>query len=422
MKKRLALLFLLLLIVIIALLWWRENRTYAGPVQTINASEEQIIRGRYLTQAGDCAACHTVENGPPLAGGYPLATPFGTIYGSNITPSADSGIGRWTSDDFYLALTQGVAPGGRHLYPAMPYTSYKSMTRQDADDIYAYLMTRPAVNQPIPDNDMPFPFNQRMAMIGWNLLFRNSEPLKASSEGNSSEWQHGRYLTDVLGHCGECHTPRGALGQMVVDRPLQGGNLGRIIAPDITPNALAQRGWTPADLSHYLADGISPQGSAFSEMYLVVNLSTRFLSQQDRQAIATYLMGDQPPTAVTITEPVINQGLMAKPINETGRLIYQDQCSACHGRDGEGKPHIAVAMRDNSTLRQPDSQNLIISILDGLPAQQFSKGESMQSMPAFADRLSDSEIADLVGYLRSTWADLNDNISTKQVQTLRDKK
>lgn len=182
MKKRLAGLILLVAIVVIALLWWRENRRYDGPVQQVTASAEQIARGRYLAQAADCAACHTASGGAPLAGGYPLDTPFGTIYGSNLTPSADHGIGRWSKDDFFLALTQGVAPGGRHLYPAMPYTSYKGISRQDADDIYAYLMTRPAVDVAIPANEMPFPFNQRMALIGWNLLFRSQDPLPASSQ------------------------------------------------------------------------------------------------------------------------------------------------------------------------------------------------------------------------------------------------
>ncbi|WP_042789783.1 c-type cytochrome, partial [Serratia marcescens] len=113
MKKRLAVLIVLVAIVVIALLWWRENRRYDGPVQQVTASAEQIARGRYLAQAADCAACHTASGGAPLAGGYPLDTPFGTIYGSNLTPSADHGIGRWSKDDFFLALTQGVAPGGR---------------------------------------------------------------------------------------------------------------------------------------------------------------------------------------------------------------------------------------------------------------------------------------------------------------------
>lgn len=410
MKKRLALLIVLIAAIVIAVLWWRENRSYDGPVQQVTASSEQIARGRYLTQAADCAACHTAAGGAPLAGGYPLDTPFGTIYGSNLTPSADQGIGRWTKDDFFLALTQGVAPGGRHLYPAMPYTSYKGISREDADAIYAYLMSRPAVDVAIPANDMPFPFNQRMALIGWNLLFRNSDPLPASSQGSSAEWQRGRYLSDVLGHCGECHTPRGMLGQMEVNKPMQGGDLGRFIAPDITPQALAQRGWTPEDLSRFLSTGLAPQGSAFSEMHMVVDLSTRHLTPEDHRALVTYLMGDKPPQPVAAK---IGQG------SDAGRITYLDQCSACHERDGAGIPHVAVAMRDNATLRQPDGKNLIVSVLDGLPAQQFPGNESMQSMPGFADRLDDAQIAELVNYLRVTWGGLPADITAEQVKALR---
>lgn len=410
MKKRLAVLIVLIAAIVIAVLWWRENRSYDGPVQQVTASSEQIARGRYLTQAADCAACHTAAGGAPLAGGYPLDTPFGTIYGSNLTPSADQGIGRWTKDDFFLALTQGVAPGGRHLYPAMPYTSYKGISREDADAIYAYLMSRPAVDVAIPANDMPFPFNQRMALIGWNLLFRNSDPLPASSQGSSAEWQRGRYLSDVLGHCGECHTPRGMLGQMEVNKPMQGGDLGRFIAPDITPQALAQRGWTPEDLSRFLSTGLAPQGSAFSEMHMVVDLSTRHLTPEDHRALVTYLMGDKPPQPVAVK---IGQG------SDAGRITYLDQCSACHERDGAGIPHVAVAMRDNATLRQPDGKNLIVSVLDGLPAQQFPGNESMQSMPGFADRLDDAQIAELVNYLRVTWGGLPADITAEQVKALR---
>lgn len=410
MKKRLALLIVLIAAIVIAVLWWRENRSYDGPVQQVSSSNEQIARGRYLTQAADCAACHTAAGGAPLAGGYPLDTPFGTIYGSNLTPSADQGIGRWTKDDFFLALTQGVAPGGRHLYPAMPYTSYKGISREDADAIYAYLMSRPAVDVAIPANDMPFPFNQRMALIGWNLLFRNSDPLPDSSQGSSAEWQRGRYLSDVLGHCGECHTPRGMLGQMEVNKPMQGGDLGRFIAPDITPQALAQRGWTPEDLSRFLSTGLAPQGSAFSEMHMVVDLSTRHLTPEDHRALVTYLMGDKPSQPVAAK---IGQG------SDAGRITYLDQCSACHERDGAGIPHVAVAMRDNATLRQPDGKNLIVSVLDGLPAQQFPGNESMQSMPGFADRLDDAQIAELVNYLRVTWGGLPADITAEQVKALR---
>ncbi|MGB9097131.1 c-type cytochrome [Erwinia sp.] len=409
MKKRLAVLVLAIVILLIAFLTWRENRTDDRPLQQVSASSEQIARGKYLTRASDCAACHTAKDGAPLAGGYPLETPFGTLYGSNLTPSAE-GIGRWTKQDFYLALTKGVAPGGRHLYPAMPYTSYKGMTREDSDAIYSYLMTRPAVDVAIPENSMPFPFNQRMSLIGWNLLFRSDDPLPASSQGSSAEWQRGRYLADVLGHCGECHSPRGQLGQMQTDRPLQGGNLGRFLAPDITPHGLAQRGWKSEDLQTFLSSGISPQGTAFSEMHTVIDLSLRYLTPEDHQALATYLLGEQPVEPVMMK---IGQG------NETGRQLYADSCSGCHARDGSGKPHVAPAMQNMATLRLADSHNLIVSVIDGLPAQQFPNNESMQSMPAFGDHLDDEQMAALINYLRVTWGNQPADVTAEKVKALR---
>jgi mono/diheme cytochrome c family protein len=411
MKKRLLLLILLIVVIIVAILWWRENRTWDGPVQKVTASTQQIEQGRYLTQAADCAACHTAPGGAPLAGGYPLETPFGVIYGSNITPSADQGIGRWTKEEFYTALTKGVAPGGRHLYPAMPYTSYKGITRADSDAIYAYLMTRPAVNVASPENEFPFPLNQRVAMIGWNLLFRSNDPLPLSSQGDSVQWQRGRYLADVLGHCGECHTPRGLLGQMQLDKPMQGSVLGRFSAPDVTPHALAQRGWTPQDLQQFISTGIAPQGSAFSEMHTVIDLSTRHLTAEDQKAMATYLMGDNPPAAVPVA--VKSGG------NDAGREVWLNTCSGCHTRDGEGKPNVSVGMINNATVRQPDGRNLIVSVLDGLPAQNFPGGQSMQSMPGFAHALTDQQIADLVNYMRVTWGGQPGNITAEQVKALR---
>ncbi|PWI79166.1 cytochrome C oxidase Cbb3 [Enterobacter sp. CGMCC 5087] len=412
MIKRLLSGLIVIIAIVIAVLWWRENRTWDGPVQKVTASAEQIEQGKYLTRAADCAACHTAPGGAPMAGGVPLETPFGTIFGSNITPSADQGIGRWTKEQFYTALTEGVAPGGRHLYPAMPYTSYKGLTREDSDAIYAYLMTRPAVDVAAPENEMPFPFNQRMAMMGWNLLFRTSDPLPSASQGASEQWTRGRYLVDVLGHCGECHTPRGKLGQMDLDRPLQGGVLGRFSAPAITPDALAQRGWTPNDVQTFLSTGIAPQGSAFSEMHTVVDLSTRHLNADDQKALVTYLMGDNAPQAVALKA-------VANSDNEAGRMTWLNVCAGCHAREGEGKPNVSVSMVNNATLRQPDGRNLIVSVLDGLPAQSFPGNQSMQSMPSFASNLSDEEIAGLANYLRTTWGGQPGNITPEQVKALR---
>ncbi len=412
-RRYLPALFLIaiVLLIIVAILWWRENRSNDNPVQKVSATDEQIERGRYAARVADCAACHTVEGGGLFAGGFPMETPFGTVHGSNITPSADYGIGRWSREDFYRAVREGITPGGRHLYPAMPYNSYYMMSDQDLDDIYAYLMTRPAIDVPTPQNDLPFPFNQRFLMIGWNLLFQNKDPLPAVSSGDSELWVRGRYLTDVMGHCAECHTPRGMFGQMDLAQSLKGGTLGRFKAADITPAALAERGWTPEDLGQFLATGTAPQGSAFSEMHMVVALSTQYLTKNDMKAMTTYLMGDKPPS------PKVAQ---LTPGGGQGRAQYLNLCAGCHGVSGEGKPNVAPAMAGNATIRQADATNLITSILDGLPEQAFPGNGNMQSMPGFARKLSDQQMAELVNYTRTAWGGLPGDITAAQIGALRE--
>ncbi|HLU04189.1 MAG TPA: c-type cytochrome [Advenella sp.] len=403
-------LIVVVLLIIVAILWWRENRSNDNPVQKVSATDEQIARGRYAARAADCAACHTVEGGGLFAGGFPMETPFGTVHGSNITPSADYGIGRWTREDFYRAVRDGITPGGRHLYPAMPYNSYHLMSDQDLDDIYAYLMTRPAIDVPTPENDLPFPFNQRFLMIGWNLLFQNKDPLPAVSSGDSELWVRGRYLTDVMGHCAECHTPRGMFGQMDLAQSLKGGTLGRFKAADITPAGLAERGWTPDDLGRFLATGTAPQGTAFSEMHMVVALSTQYLTKDDMKAMTTYLMGDKPPAPTAV---------QLAPGGGQGRAHYLNLCAGCHGIAGEGKPNVAPAMAGNATIRQTDAANLIASVLDGLPEQAFPGNGNMQSMPGFARKLNDQQMAELINYTRTTWGGLPADIKAAQIDALR---
>jgi len=179
---------------------------------------------------------------------------FGTIYATNITPDPDNGIGRWSADEFWNSLHDGVRRDGQQLYPAMPYTSYRGMTRADADSIYAYLMQLKPMKVANVRTELGFPYNIRLGMMGWNLLFL-ADSLPATSTGSSAAWQRGRYLVDVLGHCGECHAPRGIVGQMELSRSLTGFALGRVAAPDITPAGLTARGWTGAALRTYLGRG-----------------------------------------------------------------------------------------------------------------------------------------------------------------------
>ncbi|UBM12305.1 cytochrome c [Cupriavidus metallidurans] len=374
---------------------------------------QQIERGRYLVRAADCAACHTAPNGAPFAGGVELASPFGKFYGTNITPDKDHGIGKWSADDFYKALHDGVAPD-KHLYPAMPYTSYRGLSRTDTDAMYAYLMQLKPMAVQNREPELGFPYNQRFAMAGWNLLFRK-DALPDASKGESPAWIRGRYLTNALGHCAECHTPRGKFGQMDGGRPLTGSALARVGAPDISPDGLAARGWTAADLQTFFSTGIAPQGSAYGEMFPVVHLSSRYLNAADVGAMSTYLLGDKPPVPQPLKPANADAGAMA-----TGRQHYLAVCAGCHGREGEGKPHVAVAMLGNSTVRNADPRNLIVSMLDGIERQDFPGLESMQDMPGFATRMNDAELAALANYLRASYGGQPADVTADSVKVLRE--
>jgi len=383
-----------------------------GPVQTEKAPAEVIARGKYLAEAADCAACHTAPGGAPFAGGLAMASGFGTIYATNISPDPDNGIGRWTAADFWQALHDGTRRDGQPLYPAMPYTSYRGMTRADADAIYAYLMQLRPMKVANVRTQLDFPYDIRLGMMGWNLLFL-SDSLPATSSGSSAAWQRGRYLVNVLGHCGECHTPRGILGQMELSRSLTGFALGRVAAPDITPSGLAARGWTAASLRTYLGRGIAGPDSAFAEMHQVVMLSTRNLTADDLAAMTTYLLGDSPPPPAPL--PAGNPAAASA----AGRGTYVALCAGCHGLDGKGVPNTVVALSGNSTLRQADARNLIVATLDGIRAENFPHRASLQAMPGFADKLSDEQAAALMNYLRATWGGQKPDVSAAAVRALR---
>jgi mono/diheme cytochrome c family protein len=387
-----------------------------GPAQVVNASRHVVARGKYLAEAADCAACHTAPDGAPFAGGLPMATGFGTIYATNITPDPDDGIGRWSAEDFWRALHDGVRRDGQQLYPAMPYTSYRGITRGDADAIYAYVMQLRPMKVANRKTGLNFPFNIRLGMLGWNLLFLH-DSLPAVSAGSSPAWQRGRYLVNVLGHCGECHTPRGMVGNMELSRALTGFALGRVAAPDITPTGLASRGWTATALRAFLGRGLARQGSAFSDMHPVIMLSTQNLTAEDLNSVATYLLGDSPPPAAPL--PAIPPAEIAAAANSAGRISYLALCAGCHGLEGNGVPNTVVAMRSNSTLRLADPRNLIVAMLDGIGAENFPHRQSMPAMPGFSDKLSDGEAAALANYLRVTWGGQKGDVTPAAVRALR---
>ncbi|MGB3290858.1 MAG: c-type cytochrome [Burkholderiaceae bacterium] len=378
------------------------------------ALDTQLVeRGKYLVRAGDCMACHTSADGASFAGGVPLPTPFGTIYGTNITPDQEYGIGSWNSADFYKALHDGVTPE-HPLYPAMPYTSYRGLSREDSDAIFAYLQTVEPAPVRNRENGVPFPLNFRPLLRGWNFLFL-SDTLPAVSKGDSQEWVRGRYLVNVLGHCTECHTPRGMVGQLKLGDSFQGGAAEAIHAPDITPASLAARGWTVEHLRQFLAKGIAPQGSAYGGMYDAFHHSTRYLSEADNKAMVTYLTGDAPSVAVALKPADGAQGETLR----AGRQHYLALCAGCHAAQGQGKPNVTVALAGNSTVRNPDPHNLLYVMLNGLGKKDFPGNQGRQAMPGFAGALDDAQVAELANYLRVEFGGQKGDVSAKTVQALR---
>jgi mono/diheme cytochrome c family protein len=357
--------------------------------------EALMARGEAVARAADCAACHTADGGPALAGGLPLESPLGRIYSTNITPSVDHGIANWTADDLYSAMVWGIARGGRHLYPAMPYPSYHAVDRADVDALWAWLIAQRPVDLPNRTSELPFPFNVRPAIAFWNFLFLPDATTLPDAPAESDEWRRGRYLVDVLGHCGECHTPRN-LAYAKTDEHLQGGLIEGATAPNITPAALAARGFTREDLAAFLRTGLSPQGVMTFNMYPVLEHSTRYLSDEDLAAMVTYLFDG---AALPEAAPAPADSLPGHP----GERLYLGLCAGCHGSDGEGFPHGSVPLDTNTTAMLEDPRNLIRVITEGIPAHRLASGGRMQEMPGFADRMTTAEVAALTNYLRERW-------------------
>jgi mono/diheme cytochrome c family protein len=267
----------------------------AGSGAAASSDPAVIERGEYVFHAGGCYSCHTdVKNkGKPLAGARALVTPFGTFYSPNITPDPTHGIGAWTDEEFVRALRSGISPEGAHYFPAFPYTSYTGMADRDMLDLKAYLFAQQPVARPNKAHDLSFPFGLRPLVWVWKLLF--FEPgVFVPDPTKDDEWNRGAYLVRHLGHCGQCHTPRNALGARERDRELAGnpeGPEGKKV-PNITPHREDGIGdWSESDITFLLKAGFLPDGDFVTgPMSEVVDDGTRFLTDGDRAAIARYLM------------------------------------------------------------------------------------------------------------------------------------
>jgi mono/diheme cytochrome c family protein len=378
--------------------------------QSPPAAGDAVARGAYLARAGDCVSCHTAPGGAPYAGGYKLDTPFGYLLAPNITPDAATGIGRWSADDFYRALHQGVNRNGQDMYPAMPFDFYTRITREDSDALFAYLRSLPAVNNAVVINHLRFPFNQRWSMAVWRELYFSEGSYK-NDPAKSAAWNRGAYLVEGLGHCSACHSPRNALGGIEKDKAFTGATIDGWFALNLSSELHTGLGnWTAEQVATYLKTGaVAGKTTALGPMALVVKNSTSYMTDADLMAMATYLK-DIPPNST------LRQGKLAPdPTRTAGATLYLDYCAGCHQAGGRGMPGVFPPLAGNGVVLASDPADILKVVLGGVPAQ----GKYVP-MPPFASQLNDQQIADLANYVRSSWGNAAPpNTSAAMVAKLR---
>lgn len=372
-----------------------------------------VSRGAYVAVQGDCAACHTTPGGLAFAGGYGLQTPFGVINSTNITPDVKTGIGNWTERDFFRAVRHGKRKDGQLLYPAMPYNAYVKMSDDDLHDLWAYMRSIKPVEQAQVPNTLGFPYNIRLAMLGWNLLFFDNAPFVAKA-GEGEQWNRGRYLVDGAGHCAACHTPKNALGGDT-SAYLQGAELLGGYAPEITGNAhLGLGNWTSAQVQQYLKTGSNHQAVAAGAMGEAVEHSTQYLNDTDLAAIALYLK------SLTGSEAQAPEALAGNdPVMKRGSTVYETNCMACHNQKGEGIGGMVTAFADNPGIRATSASNLISTVLKGGRAVATEGNITAAGMPSFDWKLNDADIAAVLSYVRNSWGNAAPAVSSDQVAKAR---
>ncbi len=363
--------------------------------------------GKYQVVLGDCRGCH----GKDLAGGVALATPFGKLVTPNITPDKDTGIGNYSAEEFRQAMKAGVAPGGKLLYPAMPYPAYARMPDRDVDAMFAYLKTVKPVRRQIDVNQLRFPFNLRFGMRGWNMLFFRPAP-HADMAGKSAEWNRGAYLVNGPGHCAACHAPKNLFG---ADKgtALTGATLQGWYAPDLTGDAQAGLGgWSVGDIVEYLGTGRNAHSIASGPMAEAVENSTADMTEADLRAIAVYLKD---------LAPSRGNGGGATGIEaqmKSGRALYDINCAACHDRNGKGSA-LFPALAGNPNIRQVRVDTIVRMVLAGGKAAATARAPTGPAMPSLAWKLSNGQVADILTYVRNNWGNRAPAVSAETVGRIR---
>ncbi len=388
------------------------------PVAAAAPSDSMVARGAYLARAGNCQTCHTAQGGQPYAGGLGIATPFGTVFTSNLTPDDKTGIGAWSSSHFWRAMHNGRSKDGRFLYPAFPYTSYTQVTREDSDAIFAYLNSLPAVVQPNQPHALRFPYQSQAALAVWRALYF-SPGVYEPDTARTAEWNRGAYLVKGLGHCAACHTARNALGATEQSLDLAGGliPMQNWYAPSLTsPYEAGVSDWDKQDIVSLLKNGVSPRASVTGPMAEVVQRSTQYLSDADLGAMAQFLKElpashAAPPEAASIK----TQGESV----ERAAKLYEQNCAQCHGAKGEGIANAYPALAGNRAVTMGQASNLVQIVLNGGYAPATQGNPRPFGMPPFVLVLNDADMALVLTHIRQSWGNRASEITPVEVNRIR---
>jgi mono/diheme cytochrome c family protein len=381
------------------------------------ATVEQVERGAYLARAGNCMACHTMRGGAPYAGGRAIETPFGVVFGSNITPDVRTGIGNWTASDFWRALHNGRSKNGRLLVPAFPYTNFTLVTRDDSDALFAYLRTLPPVEQTNREHALRFPYDTVPALAVWRALFFAPGVYKADP-AQSAEWNRGSYLVRGLGHCNACHGGRNVFGATRGSLEMSGGvsPIDKWYAPSLA--SPAEAGMADWDLQHIvdlLKTGASARGSALGPMAEVVFRSTQHLKDADLRAMAVFLKS-LPQSAPRATRAAVT---LPQETAERSRAVYRKHCEDCHGPQGEGARGAYPALAGNRSVVMDPPANVIRAVLSGGFQPATAGNPRPWGMPPFGHVLDDVDTAAVVTFIRTQWGNRASPVSATDVQRMR---
>lgn len=393
-----------------------------APLAAAQAGTE-LEQGEYLVRAANCVSCHTVPGGTAFAGGLAFPTDFGTIYSTNITPDAETGIGSWSFEQFDAAMRRGLRPNGQHLYPAFPYTNFAKISASDMRALYAFFMNLKPVKAPAKPNELKFPYSKRQLLGLWKSMYLEEGPFVPNPD-RSDQWNRGAYLVEALAHCGACHSPRNWLGAEKTDAPYTGGVLAeqdeergpvRRGAPNLTSSPHGLGAWSEEDIASYLKYGVSSRARLMGTMNEVVLNSTRHLTEDDTRAMAAYIKS-LPPAVQAPAKP--SERVMA-----LGARQYDIHCGTCHLPTGLGSEDTGPPLAGSAFAQAPDPASLIDLVINGprLPAHSPSDQwqRPWQSMTPFGLKLSDEQAAALLTFVRNSWGNAAEPVKADEVAELR---